>query len=217
MTYFGEKIHSVLIVILDCEHSFVMESLKISILSLIFLAVPMSFITFDIVNKTLYFDEKYVTVDQDYDEDTKFTQEIIVVKQKIYSVKVSFFNLIFLFLNFFIFFQFFIIVKLLRLKLTLVNETVDACSKHISRNVAVKFLIHYAKTYSNRDLSCPAYGVYNWSRDFNNGDDYTHTPTFVKNFKGSSLVTLNITATAESPRGFKIVPVRLFYYLRVNV
>lgn len=87
----------------------------------------------------------------------------------------------------------------------------------MSRNIAVKFLIHYAKDYLNREIKCPAYGVYNWSRNFDNGDDYTHTPTFVKNFRGSSLVTLNITITAEVPKGVKVTPVRLFYYLRVNV
>lgn len=69
-----------------------MEILKISLLSITFLAVPMSFITFDLINKTVIIDEKYLSVDEVYDNDTRINYDSIVIKQKAYNIQVSLLN-----------------------------------------------------------------------------------------------------------------------------
>lgn len=66
------------------------------------------------------------------------------------------------------------------MNLTLANETVQVCTRRISKNIVVKFMIKLLAGYLDREATCPIYGTYNWSKDFQRDGFYDITPPFIQ-------------------------------------
>ncbi|KAG5667005.1 hypothetical protein PVAND_015008 [Polypedilum vanderplanki] len=110
-----------------------------------------------------------------------------------------------------------VIAKILRFKMTVVNETVQACTKRTSKNVLVSFLIDYTLSNLNKDPKCPLYGVYNWTVDTSDQSKYFNfIPPFFK--KGaSSLLSLGFDVTGKvDGKLTEIAKVIAFYKAKVN-
>jgi hypothetical protein len=169
----------------------VMTKLTVFLLSLTFVYVVMALqLEFNILNFTITSNTDYMTVSEWKSADGKSYQQTIVANKKLHELMVSLtcytssellsppFPL-----------QATFTLKILRLKMTAVNETIDVCEKRMSNNVFVNYTLNFLAKNLDRKFECPLLGQYNLTLDFGSQKDaFNYVPPFMKTMKTSSLV-----------------------------
>ncbi|KAG5667006.1 hypothetical protein PVAND_015009 [Polypedilum vanderplanki] len=152
-----------------------------------------------IFNKSVILKEDVVTMDEIYASDNRTMTQTYNVYKKIYNVSA------------------YLVARIVRFKMTVVNETLQVCTKRTSKNVLVKYLIDYTLNNIDRDPKCPLYGVYNWTVDTEDDSKYfTFAPPFLK--KGaSSLVSLSVIVSGKvDGKLMEVARMVKFYRAKIN-
>jgi hypothetical protein len=89
-------------------------------------------------------------------------------------------------------------VYVYRLKITIVNETINICNPVTNKNVFVRlFLSAFTTPIEASRAKCPIYGTYNTSTTRQLDETFTYVPPMLKNFRSGLLVHVTATCTSK--------------------